>query len=53
MSYTPHQQDALRALEDAAKKMRTGNPSAEKAYGLAYKAAVTAGVRPALKRKYS
>lgn len=54
MSFTPEQEAALRALENAAKTMRAAkSPKAEADYGAAYRKCVTLGVKPKIKRKYA
>lgn len=52
MAYTPDQDAALRDLEAAAKKVRSGAPTAEKQYGAAYQKCVALGVKPAIRHRY-
>jgi hypothetical protein len=52
MDFNANQQAALRDLETAAKKMRSGSAVAEKEYGIAYNRCVTLGVKPANRKRY-
>jgi hypothetical protein len=52
MDFSSDQTTALRDLETAAKKIRSGSAAAEKAYGAAYTRCVTLGVKRALRRRY-
>lgn len=53
VGYTSEQEDALRALESAAKAIRASKtPKAESDYGSAYRKCVALGVKPKLKSKW-